>query len=57
MTHRSLPQTLPPSRQRVRELGAEHCYVGTGSGRAANRFYGAVGFKVIRTGWFWVKEM
>jgi len=42
--------------RRVRELGAEHCYVGTGTGMAANRFYAAVGFKIIHTGWFWVKE-
>ena len=43
--------------RRVRELGAEHCYVGTGIGMPANRFYEAVGFKIIRTGLYWVKEL
>ena len=40
----------------LRELGAEHCYVGTGIGMAANRFYDSVGFKVIHTGHMWEKE-
>jgi len=42
---------------RVRQLGAEHCYVGTGAGMAANRFYNACGFKIFQTGWMWEKEM
>ena len=43
--------------RRVRALGAEHCHVGTGIGMPANRFYEAVGFKIIRTGLYWVKEL
>jgi predicted N-acetyltransferase YhbS len=43
--------------RRVRALGAEHCYVGTGMGMAANRFYNAIGFKVIHTCWYWKKEI
>ena len=43
--------------RRVRELGAEHCYTGTGIGMAANRFYEACGFKIIRTGWYWEKVL
>lgn len=42
---------------RVRALGAEHCYVGTGIGAAANRFYDSVGFKVLHTRWYWKKEL
>jgi predicted N-acetyltransferase YhbS len=42
--------------KRVREMGAEHCYVGTGIGMPANRFYDSVGFKVIHTGHMWEKE-
>ena len=43
--------------RRVRELGAEECYVGTGIGMPANRFYDSVGFKVINTGWLWAKQL
>lgn len=42
---------------RARQLGAEHCYVGTGLGMAANRFYDACGFGVIHTGHMWKKEL
>lgn len=42
--------------RRVRLLGAEDCYVQTGLGMAANRFYNACGFRVIHTGWMWKKE-
>jgi len=43
--------------RRVRLLGAEHCYTGTGIGMAANRFYESCGFKIIQTGWMWIKEV
>ena len=43
--------------RRVRELGAEHCYVGTGVRAKANRFYAACGFELLQTGWFWRKEL
>jgi mycothiol synthase len=43
--------------RRVRQMGAEHCYVGTGIGMAANRFYDAVGFKIIHMGWYWKKKL
>lgn len=43
--------------RRVREMGAEHCYVGTGIGMAANRFYQAIGFKIFQTGRYWKKEL
>jgi GNAT superfamily N-acetyltransferase len=43
--------------RRVRQMGAEHCYVGTGIGMAANRFYEAVGFKIIHTGLYWKKAL
>ena len=42
---------------RVRALGARHCYVGTGIGMAANRFYEACGFKVIHSGHYWRREL
>ena len=42
--------------RRACELGAECCHVATGIGAAANRFYSALGFEIISTGWMWVKE-
>jgi predicted N-acetyltransferase YhbS len=43
--------------RRVLALGAEQCYVSTGIGMAANRFYEAVGFKPVATGHYWVKNV
>jgi predicted N-acetyltransferase YhbS len=43
--------------RRVMALGAQDCYVGTGYGMPANRFYAAAGFKVIHSGSYWAKEL
>ena len=43
--------------RRMQSLGAEICYVSSGIGMAANRFYEAVGFKPVATGHYWVKEV
>lgn len=41
--------------RRATALGAEHCYVGSGYGMPANRFYSAAGFKVLHSGSCWLK--
>lgn len=43
--------------RRAMALGARDVYVGTGYGMAANRFYNAVGFKVVHSGSYWAKDM
>jgi len=43
--------------RRAMALGAQHCYVGTGYGMPANRFYHAVGFKVQQSGSYWAKTV
>jgi mycothiol synthase len=43
--------------RRACNLGAECCYVGTGIGMPANRFYEALGFDVISVGWVWEKSV
>lgn len=43
--------------RRVLALGARDVYVGTAYGLAANRFYNAVGFKVVHSGSYWAKDM
>lgn len=43
--------------RRAMARGAEAVYVGTGLGMAANRFYQAVGFKIIQNGNYWLKEL
>jgi predicted GNAT family acetyltransferase len=40
---------------RIRDLGASHCWVGTGIGMDANKLYESVGFTETYTAYTWEK--